>query len=136
MKQFAIRHLALIAGLFAASSASAANYEYTGIFDYVGKPALADRQSDARLQTDTSACDAAVGAFLSTAPSAKYRACMLQHGWKYRYSTREKVRPAPAYRPWSVSTGSGSEENNLNISDPQDPNNPNNPNGTAALSRE
>ena len=97
MKQLAFKHLTLIGSLLAASSASAASYEYTNRFDYVGKPALAESQVDAQLQADTATCDATVGV-QDAIPLARYRACMLQHRWKYRSSTRSKVRaPADPY---------------------------------------
>lgn len=95
MKHLAIKHVALIAGLLAASSASAANYHYTAHFDYIGKPALAASQVDAQTQIDSAACDAAVVDQYAV-PSASYRACMLQRGWKYRLSTRTKVSTDPA----------------------------------------
>jgi hypothetical protein len=128
MKQIAIKHVALIAGLFAASSASATNYEYTAHFDYVRKPALADWQIDPQLQIDTATCDATVGDQYSV-PSASYRACMLQHGWKYRFSTRTIVRAAPAE---SLSWSSNDQGPTSDINDPNNPNNPNNSNSGAA----
>jgi len=85
----------LVGSLLAASSASAATYDYTLHFDYIGKPALADSQVDPQLQADTATCDATVGDQYG-APSRSYRACMLQHGWKYTFLTRTKVGAAPA----------------------------------------
>lgn len=44
-----------------------------------------------RIWHDAAACDGAVG-MQRAAPSADYRSCMLQHGWRYRFVTRQVVR--------------------------------------------
>jgi hypothetical protein len=100
MKYFAIKPIAVFAALVLSSAANAATYDYTAHFDYVGKPALSDAQIDSQIQVDTVACDSAVGAQYAM-PSAGYRSCMLQHGWKYSSLTRQAVRvtraPADPY---------------------------------------
>src|SRR5262249_37417787 len=82
MKPVAIASLALLAGLAIGPAANAATY--TAHYDYVGKPALPDSQIDPQLQADTVTCDGIAGV-QRMAPSAAYRSCMRQHGWKYRY---------------------------------------------------
>jgi hypothetical protein len=94
-KQFAVKPIALLAALVAGSVANAASYDYTAHYDYVPKPALTDQFEDAQLQADTTTCDGAVGV-QRTAPSASYRRCMLQHGWKSRFVTRSRVVRDPA----------------------------------------
>jgi hypothetical protein len=97
MKHVAIRHIVVLAALVLSPAADAATYDYTAHYDDVRKPALPDAQIDSQLQADTAACDAAVGV-QRAAPSASYRSCMLQHGWKYGFVTRQavKVSRAPA----------------------------------------
>ena len=87
MKSLAIASFALLAGLAASPAANAATY--TAHYDYVGKPALPDSQIDPQIQADTVICDSIAGV-QRMAPSAAYRSCMRQHGWKYRYVTRDK----------------------------------------------
>jgi hypothetical protein len=95
MKHVVITRIAVFALLVASSAANAATYGYNAHFDYISKPALTDAQSDARIQADTVACDNAVGAQYGM-PSANYRGCMLQHGWKFTSLTRTRVKAAPA----------------------------------------
>jgi hypothetical protein len=90
MKYLAIRSIAAVTVLVLSSAANAATYDYTAHFDHVGKPSLADAMIDTQLQADTVSCDNAVGAQYAT-PSASYRSCMLQHGWKYTFVTRQAV---------------------------------------------
>jgi hypothetical protein len=89
MKRIAIKHLAVFAALVVSSAANAGAYDYTEHYDYVGKTRLANSQQDAQLQADTATCDSAIGA-QPAMPSASYRSCMLQHGWKYTSLTRTK----------------------------------------------
>jgi hypothetical protein len=89
MKQIAIKHLAVFAALVVSSAANAAAYDYTEHYDYVGKTRLANSQQDVQLQADTATCDSAIGA-QPAMPSASYRRCMLQLGWKYTSLTRTK----------------------------------------------
>jgi len=100
MKYFVIKPVAVFAALVLGSAANAATYETTAHYDHVGKPALADAEIDSQLQTDTVSCDSAIGVQRAT-PSAGYRSCMLQRGWKYRFLTRQAVRvtraPADPY---------------------------------------
>jgi hypothetical protein len=100
MKYVAIRNIAVFAALVLSSAASAATYDYTSHYDYVRKPSLPDAEIDAQLQADTVTCDNAVGVQRAT-PSAGYRRCMLQHGWKYSFLTRQAVQvtraPADLY---------------------------------------
>ena len=95
MKTVAIKHIAVFAALVLSSAANAATYDYTAHYDYVRKPELPDAQIDAQLQADTVTCDSAVGEQRAT-PSASYRGCMLQHGWKYGFLTRQAVQVARA----------------------------------------
>jgi hypothetical protein len=91
MKHVAIKHLAVFAALVLSSAAHAATYDYTAHYDYVRKPSLPDAAIDSQLQVDTASCDSAVGVQRAT-PSADYRSCMLQHGWKYGFMTRQAVQ--------------------------------------------
>jgi hypothetical protein len=97
MKHLTLKHIAVFAALVASSAAHAASYDYTEHYNYIGKSSLADAQVDAQIQADTVICDNAVGA-QHGAPSASYRSCMLQHGWKYTSLTRTRVQtPADPY---------------------------------------
>jgi hypothetical protein len=95
MKHIALKPLTLLAALVLSSTAHAATYDYTAHYDDMRKPELPNAQSDAQLQVDTAACDSAVGV-QQAAPSANYRSCMLQHGWRYRFVTRSVVRTSHA----------------------------------------
>jgi hypothetical protein len=95
MKHIALKHIALIAALIVGSAAHAANYNYTADYDYVFKPALSDAQIDPQIQADTVTCDNTIGGQYGM-PSAAYRRCMLQHGWKYRSLSRTRIPAAPA----------------------------------------
>jgi hypothetical protein len=95
MKYFAIKHIAVFAALVVSSTANAATYDYTEHYDYIRKPSLTDAQIDAQIQVDTVTCDNAVGV-QHAMPSARYRSCMLQHGWKYSSLTRTRVQTARA----------------------------------------
>ena len=97
MKHLAIRHAALFAALVVSTAANAATYDYTEHYVYVRKPQLSDAQIDPQMQADTVACDDIVGVQQGK-PSASYRSCMLQHGWKYTYLSRTLVQtPADPY---------------------------------------
>jgi len=91
-----ISNVTLFAALLICSSASAATY--TAHYDYVGKPALDDAAVDAQLESDTATCDNAVGVQRAM-PSKQYRACMRQHGWAYRFLTRDKVEASSSSDP-------------------------------------
>jgi hypothetical protein len=93
MKYIAIRHIAVFAALLLSSAADAATY--TAHYDYVRKPSLPDAAIDAQIQADTANCDNAIGV-QRAAPSAGYRSCMLQQGWKYRFVTRDPATRTPA----------------------------------------
>ena len=95
MKHLALKHIAVCAALIVSSAANAATYDYTSHYDDIRKPSLPDAQIDAQIQADTVACDSAVGVQRAM-PSASYRSCMLQHGWKYTSLTRTRVPTAPA----------------------------------------
>jgi hypothetical protein len=94
--KFAFKSAALCAALVVGSMAHATNYEYTEHFSYVGRPALSNAEGDARLQSDTEACDNAVGE-QNGAPTAAYRSCMLQRGWKYTNLTRKRLPDDPNF---------------------------------------
>jgi hypothetical protein len=96
-KYIAIKHVAVLAALIVGTAAHAASYDYTEHYTYVGKPALSDAQIDSQAQVATVACDNAVGG-QNGAPTARYRSCMLQQGWKYSFLTRTRVQTirAPA----------------------------------------
>jgi hypothetical protein len=93
-----IAHIASIAALLAGSPASAASYDYTAHYDYIGKLALADAAIDGQLQVDTTSCDSAIGVQRAV-PTQVYRACMRQRGWAYRFVTRTRVQVAPTDDP-------------------------------------
>jgi hypothetical protein len=90
MKPFTIASLALLAGALAGGSAQAASYHYTDHWDNVAKPALSSAEFDSRLQADAAICDSMVGP-AHGAPTASYRACMRQRGWKFLSVTRVRV---------------------------------------------
>ena len=87
MKRSAIKHVALFAALVVSSAANAANYEYTAHYDYIRRPQLSNAQIDSQIHEDTVVCDNVVGVQRGK-PSADYRSCMLQQGWKYSYLSR------------------------------------------------
>jgi hypothetical protein len=95
MKHVAIKHIAVLAALVVSSAANAANYDCTEHYTYIRKPMIVSAERDAQLQQDTVACDNAVGVQNAT-PSASYRSCMLQHGWKFSSLTRTRAAAAPA----------------------------------------
>jgi hypothetical protein len=89
-KHIAIKHVAVLAALIVSTAANAATYDYTEHYTYIRKPALRDAEIDSQLQMVTVACDNAVGV-QHGAPSASYRSCMLQQGWKYTSLTRTRL---------------------------------------------
>jgi hypothetical protein len=95
MKRSAIKHVALFAALVVSSAANAANYEYTAHYDYIRRPQLSNAQIDSQIHEDTVVCDNAVGVQRGK-PSADYRSCMLQQGWKYSYLSRTRVQMSRA----------------------------------------
>jgi hypothetical protein len=95
MRQIAVRHIAVAAALVVGSAANAATYDYTEHYTDIRKPPLASAQRDAQLQEDTVTCDNTVGV-QQAMPSASYRSCMLQHGWKFGSLTRDRAQAAPA----------------------------------------
>ena len=95
IRRIAIKHIALFAALAVSASANAATYDYTEHYVYIRKPPLTDAQIDTQIEADTISCDNAVGV-QHGAPSAPYRSCMLQHGWKYSSLTRTRVQTARA----------------------------------------
>jgi hypothetical protein len=94
-KYLAIKPVAVLAALIVSTAAHAANYDYTEHYNYIGKPALSDAQVDSQVQVATVACDNAVGV-QNGAPSASYRKCMLQQGWKYSFLSRTRVQTTRA----------------------------------------
>jgi hypothetical protein len=96
MKPFATASLALLVAVLAGGAAQAAAYHYTDHWDYVGRPALADAEFDARLQADAASCDSMIGA-QHGAPTPGYRSCMRQHGWKFLSVTRERMPSDPNF---------------------------------------
>jgi hypothetical protein len=95
MKRVVIKRIAVVAALVVSSAANAATYNYTENYVYVRKPMIASAQRDAQLQEDAVTCNNAVGPHHGM-PSASYRSCMLQHGWKFSSLTRTRVQAAPA----------------------------------------
>jgi hypothetical protein len=95
MKHSAIKHVALFAALVVSTAANAANYDYTEHYDYIRKPQLSNAQIDSQIHEDTVACDNVVGVQQGK-PSASYRSCMLQRGWKYSYLSRTRVQASRA----------------------------------------
>ncbi len=90
-KSAAVRCVAVLAVLLAGVAAQATDYNYSETYAPVGKAA----RTDAQLQSDTAACDGTIGAQVG-GPSASYRACMLQHGWRFTHLERHKA-PADPY---------------------------------------
>jgi hypothetical protein len=95
MKHVAIKHIAVFAALAVSSAANAATYNYTENYTYIRKPVISNAQKDAQLQEDTVTCNNAVGPHHGM-PSASYRSCMQQQGWKSLSLTRTRVQAAPA----------------------------------------
>lgn len=96
MKRSAIISAALLATLLGCGAANAAAYHYTDHWDYIRKPALSDEETDARLQADAGTCDSMVGAQAGM-PTASYRRCMLQHGWRFLSVTGARVPDDPSF---------------------------------------
>ena len=96
IKHTALRCAAVVAALIVSTAANAASYEYTEHYSYVRKPALSNAEFDAQLHADTVACDNAVGV-QDAAPSAAYRSCMLQRGWRFTSLTRTRVPDDPYF---------------------------------------
>lgn len=94
-KYLAIKPVLVLAALIAGSAAHAASYDYTEHYSYIGKPALSDAEIDSQVQVATVACDNAVGV-QNGAPSAGYRKCMLQQGWKYSFLSKTRVQTTRA----------------------------------------
>jgi len=86
----------LCAALAAGSMAHAANYSYVENYTYVAKPMPGDAERAALLQSGLATCDSMLGA-QQAAPSAAYRSCMLQRGWKYTSLTRTRVPDDPNF---------------------------------------
>lgn len=95
MKPFAIASLALLAEVVAGATTHAATYHYTDHWEYIGQPALAAAEFDARLQADAAICDTMVVA-QDGAPTPGYRSCMRQHGSKFLSVTRLRVPRPPS----------------------------------------
>jgi hypothetical protein len=98
MTRITIARVLSIAALLASSAASAATYDDTAHYDYVGKPALSDAAIDGQLQVATASCDATTGAQRAATTQA-YRTCMRQHGWAYRFVRRTRAKVAPSGDP-------------------------------------
>jgi hypothetical protein len=95
IKSISLKSIGVFAALIVSTAANAANYNYTENYSYTGRPPIPSAQRDAQLQTDTDTCNNTVGVH-NGIPSARYRACMLQHGWRFSSLTRTKV-PADPY---------------------------------------
>ena len=87
-----LRCAAVLAVLIAGTAARATDYTYTEDYSPVGKGA----HGDAQLQSDLGACDSMIGAQVA-APSASYRACMLQRGWRFTHLERQKAPADPNF---------------------------------------
>jgi hypothetical protein len=109
MKQVTLRHIAIFAALVV-SPVHAATYDYTEHYDDVHKPLLPHAAIDGQIRADTATCDAIVGVQRAT-PSGSYRNCMMQHGWKYSFVTRQRIRttraPADPYFSSNVKVAPG-----------------------------
>jgi hypothetical protein len=95
MKHVVIKRIAVVAALVVSSAANAANYDYTENYVYIRKPMIASAQRAAQLQEHTVTCNNAFGMHYGM-PSASYRSCMLQHGWKFSSLTRTRIQAVPA----------------------------------------
>ena len=95
MKYSSIKTVALFAALAVSTAASAANYDYTEHYDYIRKPQLSHAQIAPQIHEDTVICDNIVGVQQGQ-PSASYRSCMLQHGWKFSHLSRTRVQASRA----------------------------------------
>jgi hypothetical protein len=95
MKHSAIKSIVLFTALAVSTAANAATYGYSEHYDYIRKPQLSNAQADSQLHEDTIACDNAVGVQQGR-PSASYRGCMLQRGWRFTHLDRSKA-PADPY---------------------------------------
>ena len=88
----ALKCAAVLAVLMTGTAAQATDYNYSETYAPVGKAA----RTDAQLQSDTAACDGTIGAQVG-GPSASYRACMLQHGWRFTHLERHKAPADPNF---------------------------------------
>jgi hypothetical protein len=95
MTRLAVGNAVLLTALLVGGAASAATYNYTDHWDYIRKPALSAAETDTQVQADAESCNSMVGAQHGM-PTAAYRSCMLQHGWKFSSLTRIRVPDEPA----------------------------------------
>jgi hypothetical protein len=95
IKPIAIKHVALFAALVVSTAASAANYNYTENYSYTRKTSRSGADMNRQLQSDTASCDSVLGTQVGM-PSANYRSCMLQRGWRFTHLDRSKA-PADPY---------------------------------------
>jgi hypothetical protein len=95
MTRLAIGNAVLLTALLVGGAANAATYNYTDHWDYIRKHALSAAETDTQVQADAESCNGMVGAQHGM-PTAAYRSCMLQHGWKFSSLTRTRVPDEPA----------------------------------------
>jgi hypothetical protein len=95
IKPVSLKSIAVFAALVVSTAANAASYNYTENYNYIRRPLIPSAQRDSQLQADTNACNNTAGAHRGM-PSARYRSCMLQQGWKFSSLTRTKIPAAPA----------------------------------------
>jgi hypothetical protein len=68
---------------------------YKDVWDDVRKPWRPDAQMQEMVEVDGAACDREVGP-IKGMPSARYRACMRRHDWKFSHLERLPWAPADA----------------------------------------
>jgi hypothetical protein len=101
IKQVTVKCALVLAALLVGNAAQATDYTYSETYSAVGKTA----RSNAELQSDTAICDSMIGAQVA-GPSASYRACMLQRGWRFTHLERSKA-PADPYFSSNVKVAPG-----------------------------
>ena len=94
--KFALKSAALCAALVVGSMAHAASYSYVENYAYVGKPRPSAAERSSLLPSDMASCDSMIGV-QQAAPSAAYRSCMIQRGWKYTGLTRTRDPDDPNF---------------------------------------
>ena len=94
MKHVALQSAVLLVTLLLGSAARAATYDHIADYEPVAKENRSNAEWTDILQGVTATCDSTVGVQRST-PSASYRKCMLQHGWRYSHMTRQRAAPTP-----------------------------------------
>ena len=87
-----------LAALVACASTGAPPHRYDDRTQTSTYYPVGGQRSDADLAAAARVCDGRYGVVeIGTATSAAYKQCMLQHGWRYAYTTRDGTYPDPRH---------------------------------------